>query len=74
VGGHGIGYAAVVRLSAVVDTVHGLGVSDHIGWVFEGPADFRVQAGRFLGAGQPIFRLYASAAPGVGVVYEAVTG
>lgn len=43
-----------MRRSAVIETAHGLGVHDHVGWVFGDPADFGVHAGRFLAAGERV--------------------
>jgi anti-anti-sigma regulatory factor len=40
-----------MRLSAVIDTAQGLSLHDHTGWVFDDPAEFQEQAGRFLTEG-----------------------
>ncbi|BCY10702.1 MEDS domain-containing protein [Actinoplanes sp. L3-i22] len=40
-----------MRRSAVIDTARGLSLHDHVGWVFEQPADFRANAGQFLADG-----------------------
>ncbi|AEV84413.1 hypothetical protein ACWT_3390 [Actinoplanes sp. SE50] len=40
-----------MRLAGIIDTPEKAGVHDHVGWVFDKPADFQVRAGRFLSAG-----------------------
>jgi anti-anti-sigma regulatory factor len=63
------GYPANVRLSAVLNTVRDLGVHDHAGWVFNDPAEFRVDAARYLAAGLSTGHrvMYVSGDRGVGL-------
>jgi anti-anti-sigma regulatory factor len=58
-----------VRLSAVLDAVQDLGVHDHAGWVFNDPAEFRVDAARYLADGLSAGHrvMYVSSDPGDGL-------
>jgi anti-anti-sigma factor len=60
-----------MRLSAVIDKAQGLSLHDHTGWVFDDPAEFQDQAGRFLSeglaAGQRIMYVAGSATAPAGI-------
>lgn len=64
-----LGYSARVRLSAVLDAVQHLGVHDHAGWVFRDPAEFRVDAARYLADGLSAGHrvMYVPGEPSVGL-------